>query len=48
LFDRNPQTWVEHILEAGDEDFAPATHKVYHSQRYASSIELPISGGCGA
>ncbi len=39
LVDRNPQRWVDDVFAARDEDFAAATHRVYHGGRHASRIE---------
>lgn len=36
--DRNPQTWVDNIFEAEEEDFKAQTHKVYNN----SQIEFTI------
>jgi len=40
LFDRNPQTYVDNIFEADQEDFVKATHRVYHSPANASYLEV--------
>nr|MBI1229681.1 CocE/NonD family hydrolase [Cytophagales bacterium] len=40
LIDRNPQKYVENIFKAADDDFTKATHRVYHSVMYPSSIEV--------
>jgi putative CocE/NonD family hydrolase len=42
LIDRNPQTWVPNIFNAKPGDFVAQTHKVYHTTRYPSSIEVSI------
>jgi putative CocE/NonD family hydrolase len=42
LIDRNPQTYVENIFEATEEDFVKATHRVYRSRRFPSHLVLPI------
>jgi putative CocE/NonD family hydrolase len=42
LIDRNPQKYVENIFRARDEDFMPATHRVFRSARSPSSIVLPV------
>jgi len=47
LVDRNPQTFVENIYLADEEDFISATQRLYRSQRYPSRIEvwvLPVGG----
>ncbi len=38
--DRNPQSWVENIFKAKEEDFVKATHRVYRSAVYPSQIEV--------
>jgi len=40
LFDRNPQTYVDNIFKASEEDFVKATHRVYHSPEHASYVEV--------
>jgi putative CocE/NonD family hydrolase len=42
FIDRNPQTYVLNIFEAGESDFVAATHRVYRSAAYPSSIELGV------
>jgi putative CocE/NonD family hydrolase len=42
LIDRNPQTFVDNIFKAVEEDFVAATHRVYHSPEHASYLELRI------
>jgi len=42
LYDRNPQTYVDNIFNAAEEDFKKATVHIYRSGSYASSIELPV------
>lgn len=41
LIDRNPQVFLP-IPEAREEDFQIATHRVYYSPRYPSSIKIPV------
>jgi len=41
LVDRNPQTFVN-IYQAKEEDFQKATHKVFHSKKFPSRLELKI------
>ncbi len=41
LIDRNPQVFLP-IPEAKEEDFQIATHRVYHSPRYPSSIKILV------
>ncbi len=42
LFDRNPQRYVPNIFEADEDDFVKANHRVYHTPRFPSRIELDI------
>jgi putative CocE/NonD family hydrolase len=42
LIDRNPQTYVDNIFKAEDKDFVSATHRLHHSARYPSSIEVKL------
>jgi len=42
LLDRNPQSWVDNIFEADEEDFIKATHRVYRSAERPSSIKVGI------
>jgi uncharacterized protein len=42
VIDRNPQKYVLNIFEAKDSDFISATHKIYFSAQYPTSIELPV------
>jgi uncharacterized protein len=41
LVDRNPQKFVN-IYEAGDNDFQKAMIRIYHDDKYPSSILLPV------
>lgn len=45
LVDRNPQTYVENIFFAQDEDFRPAVHRVYCEPDRASSLAVKVFGG---
>jgi len=45
LVDRNPQTFVENIYLADEDDFVPATQRVYRSERYPSRIEVLVLPG---
>jgi uncharacterized protein len=38
LIDRNPQTYVDNIFEAKEEDFKKQTHKVYHDSEIILTI----------
>lgn len=40
--DRNPQTYVPNIFDADEEDFQRQTHKVYHTLKKASTIEVKV------
>jgi putative CocE/NonD family hydrolase len=42
LIDRNPQKYVENIFRARDEDFTPATQRVFRSASAPSSVVLPV------
>jgi predicted acyl esterase len=42
LFDRNPQTYVDNIFEAEEEDFTVQTHRVYHSPADASYVAVKV------
>ena len=49
LIDRNPQTYVPNIFEAKESDFQSATHRIYRSQKYPSSVAISvIPAGTGA
>ena len=45
LVDRNPQKFVPNIFLATDEDFTPATHRVFRSLKYPSGIEVGVLRG---
>ena len=42
LFDRNPQTFVENIYKAKASDFTKQTHRVYHSDKYPSGLQVEV------
>ena len=42
LYDRNPQTFVPNIFFATPADYQKATQKLFHSEREASYIDLPV------
>jgi uncharacterized protein len=42
LVDRNPQTFVDNIFLATEDDFAPARHRIWHSASHPTHLELPI------
>jgi len=42
MFDRNPQSYVDNIYEAEEDDFIAATHSVYRNPAFPSHISLPV------
>lgn len=42
VIDRNPQRYVPNIFLARDEDFQPATQRIYRSAAHPSHIALPV------
>lgn len=42
LVDRNPQTWVDNIFMADEKDFVAHTHRVHHSAKHPSSLEVRV------
>jgi putative CocE/NonD family hydrolase len=42
LYDRNPQTWVPNIFQAKASDFRAQTHRVWHTPRLASRVEVTV------
>jgi putative CocE/NonD family hydrolase len=40
--DRNPQSWVENIFEAEEEDFIRATHRVHRSPEHPSRVRVGV------
>ncbi|WP_115720390.1 CocE/NonD family hydrolase [Gallaecimonas mangrovi] len=42
FLDLNPQKYVPNIFEAKKADFERATHKVYHSEQYPSSVTFNV------
>ena len=42
LYDRNPQTFVPNIFFAKPADYQKATQKLFHSEKEASYIDLPV------
>lgn len=42
LFDRNPQSWVENIFEATEEDFTAATHRVHRGPAHPSALRVGV------
>ncbi len=47
LVDRNPQTFVENIYLAEEEDFVSATQRLYRSESYPSRVEVMVLPGGG-
>ena len=41
MYDRNPQVFTD-IYSAGEEDFEPATQRVFHEEGAASLLSLPV------
>jgi uncharacterized protein len=42
LYDRNPQTWVPNIFEAKASDFKAQAHRVWHTPKYRSRIDVTV------
>ena len=42
LYDRNPQTFVKSIFWAKPKDYKKANQRIYHREKQASFVELPI------
>jgi hypothetical protein len=42
LIDRNPQKYVPNIFMTTAADYQKATQHIYHSQQYASDVEIPV------
>jgi len=42
LVDRNPQKYVPNIFQAAEEDFIPATHRVYRSKDRTSALRVGV------
>ena len=42
LYDRNPQTWVPNIFGAKASDFKAQTHRIWHTSRYPSRVEVTV------
>ncbi|MEM1327269.1 MAG: CocE/NonD family hydrolase [Bacteroidota bacterium] len=42
LIDRNPQTFVDNIFMAEEEDFQKQTHTIHHSEQYPSSLKVQV------
>ena len=41
-YDRNPQTWVKNIFQAKAIDFQAKTHRIWHTPKQASRIEITV------
>ncbi len=42
LYDRNPQTYVPNIFLAKPTDFKAQTHRIYHTSKYPSRVEVGV------
>ena len=42
LIDRNPQKFVPNIFDAQESDYQKATHHIYRSKRFPSSVEISV------
>jgi putative CocE/NonD family hydrolase len=42
LYDRNPQTWVPNIFRASPSDFKAQVHRIWHTPRHSSMIEVRV------
>lgn len=42
IIDRNPQTFVPNIFEAGEGDFKAATQRIWRSAAYPSHVSIPV------
>jgi putative CocE/NonD family hydrolase len=42
LYDLNPQTWVPNIFKARSTDFRAQTHRIWHTPRLASRVEVTV------
>ena len=42
LYDRNPQTYVPNIFHAKPGDFRARTHRIYHTPRFPSRVEVDV------
>jgi hypothetical protein len=42
FIDRNPQSWVENIFEADEDDFVKATHRVHRSPELPSAVRVGV------
>jgi putative CocE/NonD family hydrolase len=42
VYDRNPQTWVPNIFKAKASDYRAQTHRIWHTSRHPSRIEVTV------
>lgn len=47
LVDRNPQSWVENIFLAGEDDFIKATHRLWRTAQAPSHVTVHVLGRAG-
>lgn len=43
LYDRNPQTWVANIFKARPVDFQAKTHRIWHTPRQSSRVDVTVT-----
>jgi putative CocE/NonD family hydrolase len=43
IYDRNPQTWVPNIFQAKASDFKAQTHRIWHTPKHPSRIEVTVA-----
>ena len=48
IIDRNPQKFVPNIFEAKESDYQRATHHIYRSKRFPSSVEISVLSNAAA
>jgi putative CocE/NonD family hydrolase len=42
IYDRNPQTWVPNIFQAKAPDFRAQTHRIWHTPKHPSHVEVTV------
>ena len=42
VYDRNPQTWVPNIFKAKVSDYQAETHRIWHTPRHPSRVEVSV------
>jgi uncharacterized protein len=42
IYDRNPQTWVPNIFQAKASDFKAQAHRIWHTPKHPSRIEVSV------